>query len=270
MGVCLALEPSDYRGRHLPRARPRPGQGNGSGAARGGDAGARDRRLRGPRRLDERGRSGPRSGRLLRHRRREHRRRHRSGGHGQAQRTGGGGVLRRRRREPGLLPRVPQLRQGARPARGVRLREQLLRRVHPDGAGDRGPGHRRARGRLRRPLAGGRRQRRGGRSRGRPGRGGARTRAATARRCSSARPIATTATRSPIPRSTGPRRRWSAGSSATRWWSRACGSPSSACPTRIWTAAAASAKERMQRASEAALEAPYPDPETDRATEFAG
>ena len=34
--------------------------------------------------------------------------------------------------------------------------------------------------------------------------------------------------------------------------------------------AAASAKERMAQASEAALEAPYPDPETDRATEFAG
>ena len=34
--------------------------------------------------------------------------------------------------------------------------------------------------------------------------------------------------------------------------------------------AAASAKQRMARASEAALEAPYPDPETDRATEFAG
>ena len=42
MGVCLALEPLRLRGRHLSRTRPRPGQGNGSGAACGGDAGPRD------------------------------------------------------------------------------------------------------------------------------------------------------------------------------------------------------------------------------------
>ena len=50
-----------------------------------------------------------------------------------APRTTGGGrrrVLRRRHDEPGLLLRVPQLRQGLRAAGRPRLREQRLRRVH--------------------------------------------------------------------------------------------------------------------------------------------
>ena len=54
-------------------------------------------------------------------------------GHGQRRRR----VLRRRRDEPGLLPRVPELRARLQPARGLRLREQPLRRVHADGAGHR-------------------------------------------------------------------------------------------------------------------------------------
>ena len=55
-----------------------------------------------------------------------------------------GGVLRGRRHQPGVLLRVPQLRQGARAAGRVRLREQRLRRVHADGGGDRRRRSRRA------------------------------------------------------------------------------------------------------------------------------
>ena len=76
------------------------------------------------------------------------------------------GLLRRRHRQPGLLPRVPELR-----ARCCRLpvvfvcENNLLRRVHPDGAG-----HRRA---ASSPAPAGARHRR--RPRRRPGRvGGAR------------------------------------------------------------------------------------------------
>ena len=99
-----------------------------------------------PGRLDEHRRPGPRPDRLLRDRRRQHRRGHGRGARVTRHRRDRSRVLRRRRDEPGVLLRVPQLRQGAGPARRVRLREQRLRRVHADGGGDGRP-DRRARGR---------------------------------------------------------------------------------------------------------------------------
>ena len=53
----------------------------------------------------------------------------------QAPRRRRGRLLRRRRHQPGLLPRVPELRQGPRAAGRLRLREQPLRRVHAVRAG---------------------------------------------------------------------------------------------------------------------------------------
>ena len=102
----------------------------------------------------------------------------------------------------------------------VHMREQLLRRVHADAEGHRRRRHRRPGGRLRDGVRARRRQRPvgGDRDRGRGGRPC--TLAAAARRWSRRRPTATTATRSPTRRRTGPRRRSSAGWSATR-----CSSP---------------------------------------------
>ncbi len=109
----------------------------------------RDRRQRRSRRLDERRRPGARRPRLLRHRRREHR----GGDRGRPRvprlRTRRGRLLRGRRREPGVLLRVPQLREGARAPGRLRVREQPLRRVHAHGGGDRRAASSRARRRSR-------------------------------------------------------------------------------------------------------------------------
>ena len=76
--------------------------------------GPHDRRQRRPCRLDEHDRPRPRRDRLLRDRRREHRRRDRRGARAEGHWANRDRVLRRRRDEPGLLLRVPELRQGAR------------------------------------------------------------------------------------------------------------------------------------------------------------
>ena len=75
-------------------------------------------------------RPGARPDGLLRDRRRQHRRRDRRGARAPRFGKRRGRVLRRRGDEPGVFLRVPELRQGARPARRLRLREQRLRRVH--------------------------------------------------------------------------------------------------------------------------------------------
>ena len=83
VGVCSALEPSDYVAGTY--------RGHGHALAKGTAPeplaaemlGPRHRRLRRPRRLDERDRPRARARRLLRDRRRQHRRRHRRGAHGQ-------------------------------------------------------------------------------------------------------------------------------------------------------------------------------------------
>ena len=82
-------------------------------------------------------------------------------------------VLRGRRRQPGVLLRVPELREGPQPAGRLRLREQQVRRVHADGGrdsrGDRGAsggdGDPHLDGRRDGPLGGSGRRRRGRRTR---------------------------------------------------------------------------------------------------------
>ena len=83
-----------------------------------------------------------------------------------------------------------------------------------------------------------------------------------------ARPTATTATRSPTRARTAPRRRSSAGWRATRWTSRAPGCSSGAPRREDVDGAEREARARIDRAVEAALAAPYPDPAHERATEF--
>ena len=101
--------------------------------------GARVRRQRRARRLDERELARRPADRLVRDRRRQHR----GGDGGGARAEADDGrrrrrVLRRRRDEPGLRLRVPQLLPGPRAAARLRLREQRLRRVHAVPLGDRG------------------------------------------------------------------------------------------------------------------------------------
>ena len=152
-GVGSVLSTRRPRRGHLPRPRPRALHRNLAAGPPGRAARALDRRLRRPRRLDERDRPRARPDRLLRHRRRLDRRCDRrlagAQGHGQRRRR----VLRRGRDEPGLLPRVPQLRARVLAAGGLRVREQPLRRVHADGAGHRGRDPRPRRGPRRRLRA---------------------------------------------------------------------------------------------------------------------
>ena len=118
------------RGRHLPRPRPRAGARSRARGADGRAAGARDRGVRGAGRLHERHRPRAPARGLLRDRGRQHRRGHGRRARAQAPRRRGGRLLRRRRHQSGLLPRVPELRQGPGPPGRLRLREQPLRRVH--------------------------------------------------------------------------------------------------------------------------------------------
>ena len=62
--------------------------------------------------------------------RRKHHRGHRGRACAARQREAGSRLLRRRCRQSGLLRGVPELRQSAVPAGGLRVREQSLRRVH--------------------------------------------------------------------------------------------------------------------------------------------
>ncbi len=188
---------------------------------------------------------------------------------GEPHRQRRGRLLRRRRHEPGLLPRVPELRPGGEPAGRLRLREQLLRRVHADAEGHRRGRHRRARGRVRDAGPRSSTATTCGRSARPRARRSSAPAAATARRCSRPRPTATTATRSPTPRRTGRRRRSSAGWSATRSRSPAPGCSSSGIGEEDIEATEREVRATLDRAVEAALAAPYPDPEADAATEFA-
>ena len=130
-----------------------------------------------------------------------------------------GRLLRRRHGQPGLLPRVPQLRQGALAPGRLRLREQPVRRVHPDGAGHPRRDPRPATG-AGDPGGAGRRPGRVGDARG--GRAGGRAGPVGGGRSSSRRtPTATPTTAEETRSSTGPRARWSDGGSATRSISRA-------------------------------------------------
>ena len=216
VGVCLALEPGDYVAGTY--------RGHGHALAKGTDPAALAAEMLGraggvcggPGRLDERDRPVARAGRLLRDRRRLDRRGHRRRPERQAPGPRGGRLLRRRRHQPGVLPRVPELRRRALAAGRVRLREQLLRRVHADAEGHRRARHRGPRRRLRDRARRWSTATTCGRSRAPRARPSPAPAASTRRRCSSARPTATTATRSPTRRPTGRRRRSSAGSSATR------------------------------------------------------
>ena len=143
VGVCQALEPGRLPRRHLPRPRPRAGQGQ----RRRGD-GRRDARSRhrgcaaaapGSMNVIDReqglvGCYGIVGGSIAAA----------TGAALSAQGTGRRGrrAFRRRRHEPGVLLRVPELRQGDGAAARLRLREQLVRRVHADAAGDGGRRHR--------------------------------------------------------------------------------------------------------------------------------
>ena len=132
---------------------------------------------------------------------------------------GRGRLLRRRHREPGLLLRVPELREGDVAAGRLRLREQRLRRVHAVRGGDAGR-DRRTCGGVRVPTTRGRRDgRRRGARRGRRGRRRGCGRAA-ARSSSRHGPTASSATRAATRAPTGPRASSSAGASATRSRSR--------------------------------------------------
>ena len=114
-----------------------------------------------------------------------------------------GRILRRRRDEPGVLLRVPQLREGARPAGRLRLREQRLRRVHADG-GRHGAADRRAGGGDGIADAPGRRDGRVGRPRVGARGDRARPRAAADRSSSRRGRTASSATRAATRASTGP------------------------------------------------------------------
>ena len=122
---------------------------------------------------------------------------------------------------------------------------------------------------LRHAVAGGGRQRPMGGARGRARGGRPRARRRGARPCWSARPTATTATRSPIRRSTARPTRWSAG------W-RAIHSTWPVLGSSTWGWARMTWRRRTPRSTpdgprvENALAAPYPDPEQDAGTEFKG
>ena len=175
--------------------------------------------------------------RLLRDRRREHRRRHRRGARAEGHGSDRDRVLRRRSDEPGVLLRVPELREGARPAGRVRLREQRLRRVHGHGRRHRGLDRRRAPRRWRSPAVvvdgmdvwAVRRPRTSAAGRVRRGE----------RPASSSRRARTgsSATLAAIPGSTGRRASWRSGASAIR-----CSSPSSA-----WRPTTASSRRAAAR-----------------------
>ena len=203
-------------GRHVSGPRARARQGDRSRAAGGRDARPRHRRVRRPCRLDERDRPRARAGRLLRDRRRIDRGRAGRRAVGQAPGPGVGGTVRRRRHQPGVLPRVPEHGDGVLVAGGVRVREQLLRRIHADGLGHRRGRHRgtcarvcNARPRSSTATTSGRC------TRPHPRRWRERA-PATGRRCSSAGRIAITATPRAIRPRTAPSRRSSSGSSAIR------------------------------------------------------
>ena len=268
VGVCIALEPGDYvsgtyrgHGHALakgtaPEALAAEMLGRASGVC-GGRAG-----------LDERGRPRARAGRLLRDRRRIDRRRHRRRADARSARARLGRLLRRRRHQPGLLPRVPQLRRGARAAGRLRLREQPLRRVHADGGGHRRRRDRRPRRRLRHPVRGHRWQRLVGGQRG--GQGGGRARAG-GRRADAARvpdlpPLRSFEVR-PGPVPSGGRGRELAGARPARARARA------PAGRRGHGGGLADVEQRtmaeLERAIEAARAAPFPDPSERPAREFA-
>ena len=125
-------------------------------------------------------------------------------------RHGGGRVLRRRRHEPGLLPRVPQLRGRAGAPDRLRLREQPVRRVDVDVPRDRRARHRRPGRGYGMPARRDRRQRRARRAGGR-GEAIERARSGQGPTLLERRRTATRATRVSIPASTGPRKRSTSG-----------------------------------------------------------
>ena len=253
------------RRRHLPRPRPRARQGHGPRSARGRDARPRDRGLRRARGVHERDRPRARPRRLLRHRRRQHRAPPPAPAIS-AQRQGKrrGRVLRRRRDEPGVLPRVPELGR-----RSSTCRSCSSARTTSTASSRRWRASRpAATSRIRAaafgmPVAGRRRQRPlGGATRPRWRRSNAPA-AAAGRRCWSARPTATSATRSPTRRSTGPP------SEVEHWLAR---DPLDADPR---TAARPRPEQRRARGegaprstrrwtarSRAHSAAPYPDPDS--------
>ena len=131
--------------RHLPRARGGARQGDNRRSGSGRAHGARHRVLWWACRVDERDRPLPWPAWVLRDRwRNDGLRDRRRLGDARA-RPSQRRLLRRRLFQPRLLPRVPELCRGYASAGRVRLREQPLRRVHPDGPGDRGRRHRGAR-----------------------------------------------------------------------------------------------------------------------------
>ena len=141
----------------------------------------------------DRPRARPR--RLLRDRRRQHRGRHRRRAVGQAPGPRRRRVLRRRRDQPGLLPRVPELRRGLELPVVFVCENNLYGEFTPMAAVTAG-GDIAARARRRsasRPSVVDGNDLRAVRDSGRRGRR-ARPRAAAARRCSSATPTATSAT----------------------------------------------------------------------------
>ena len=151
VGVCMALEPDDYVAGTY--------RGHGHALAKGTDPAALAAEMLGRAGGVCGGRAGSMNVIDLEHGLvgcygivgRQHRRGHRRRAERQAPGPRGGRLLRRRRHEPGVLPRVPELRRRALAAGRLRLREQLLRRVHADAEGHRRARHRGARLRLRHP-----------------------------------------------------------------------------------------------------------------------
>ena len=162
---------------HLDPPWPRPRRGQGRGPALHVRRAVRqaDRLLQGPRRQHAHQRPEHRHARRERHRGRRHPARRRRGPRRRLQGPGlrGGPVLRRRRDQHRRLPRVGQPGRRHAAARGVRLREQRLRRVHPAGPAHAAEGRGRPGRRLRHARRDRRRHGRRGRLPGRPAAGGA-------------------------------------------------------------------------------------------------
>ena len=187
---------------------------------------------------------------------------------GQAPGPGGGRDVRRRGDQPGVLPRVPELREGVLAASRVRVREQLLRGVHADDGGHRRPGHRRPRRRVRDPVRGRRRQRRVGGAR-------AALEAVQRARAGEGPTLLECQTYRHHGHSKADPARYRPPEEVERWLAR---DPLTIARSRLLELGVAepeiaevedATRARMDRAVEAALAAPYPDPQADGGNEFA-